>query len=154
MKNKHKEELGSNIERSDDRIDKTGEVFTPLELCDRMIDEIPACYGLELGLLSRIGLLKLLLYNLLYAGVSELAIDLGLQSIGADLAGKFSARAAQGLGAGLLSARLGIKAMQVCRPVAFSEPEHPPRLSQIAKGLRKTLLKQIVPTGKKQAELE
>ena len=41
MKNKHNEELGSNIERSDDRIDKTGEVFTPLELCDRMIDEIP-----------------------------------------------------------------------------------------------------------------
>ena len=40
MKNKHNEELGSNIERSDDRIDKTGEVFTPLELCDRMIDEI------------------------------------------------------------------------------------------------------------------
>ena len=33
--------LGSEIERSDNRIDITGEVFTPLELCDRMIDEIP-----------------------------------------------------------------------------------------------------------------
>lgn len=41
MKNKHNEELGSDIERSDERIDLTGEVFTPLELCDSMIDEIP-----------------------------------------------------------------------------------------------------------------
>ena len=40
MKNKHNEELGSEIERSDERIDLRGEVFTPLELCDRMIDEI------------------------------------------------------------------------------------------------------------------
>jgi len=41
MKNKHYEELGSEIERSDERIDATGEVFTPLELCDQMISEIP-----------------------------------------------------------------------------------------------------------------
>lgn len=41
MKNKHNEELGSEIKRSDERIDLTGEVFTPLEFCDRMIDEIP-----------------------------------------------------------------------------------------------------------------
>ena len=40
MKNKHNEELGSQIERSDDRIDITGEVFTPIELCNSMIDEI------------------------------------------------------------------------------------------------------------------
>ena len=40
MKNKHNEELGSEIERSDDRIDITGEVFTPIELCNSMIDEI------------------------------------------------------------------------------------------------------------------
>jgi hypothetical protein len=41
MKNKHNELLGSDIERSDNRIDITGEVFTPLELCQQMIDEIP-----------------------------------------------------------------------------------------------------------------
>ena len=40
MKNKHNEELGSEIQRSDDRIDITGEVFTPIELCNSMIDEI------------------------------------------------------------------------------------------------------------------
>ena len=41
MKNKHNEELGSNIERSDDRIDKTGEVFTPMELCIQIVDALP-----------------------------------------------------------------------------------------------------------------
>ena len=41
MKNKHNELLGSDIERSDERIDITGEVFTPIELCEQMIDEIP-----------------------------------------------------------------------------------------------------------------
>ena len=40
MKNKHNELLGSDIERSDERIDLTGEVFTAIELCNSMIDEI------------------------------------------------------------------------------------------------------------------
>jgi hypothetical protein len=40
MKNKHNKLLGSDIERSDERIDTTGEVFTSLELCESMIDEI------------------------------------------------------------------------------------------------------------------
>ena len=39
MKNKHNLELGSEIERSDERIELTAEVFTPLELCEKLIDE-------------------------------------------------------------------------------------------------------------------
>ena len=31
----------STIERSDDRINETGEVFTPMELCHQMVSEIP-----------------------------------------------------------------------------------------------------------------
>lgn len=40
-KNKHNQLIGSEIERSDDRIDETGEVFTPIELCQVMVSEIP-----------------------------------------------------------------------------------------------------------------
>ena len=40
-KNTHNESVGSEIERSDDRIDLTGEVFTPMELCAKMVSEIP-----------------------------------------------------------------------------------------------------------------
>jgi hypothetical protein len=40
-KNKHNISVGSEIERSDERIDLTGEVFTPMELCIEMVNEIP-----------------------------------------------------------------------------------------------------------------
>ena len=40
-KKKHNETVGSTVERSDERIDSTGEVFTPLELCAEMVAEIP-----------------------------------------------------------------------------------------------------------------
>ena len=40
-KNAHNENVGSEIVRSDDRIDLTGEVFTPMELCQQMVSEIP-----------------------------------------------------------------------------------------------------------------
>ncbi len=40
-KNSHNITVGSVIERSNERIDETGEVFTPLELCRKMVSEIP-----------------------------------------------------------------------------------------------------------------
>ena len=40
-KNKHNENVGSSVVRSDERIDATGEVFTPSELCAQMVSEIP-----------------------------------------------------------------------------------------------------------------
>ena len=41
IKNSHNLSVGSEIERTDERIDQTGEVFTPLELCREMVNEIP-----------------------------------------------------------------------------------------------------------------
>ena len=40
-KNRHNENVGSSITRTDERIDSTGEVFTPVELCAEMVSEIP-----------------------------------------------------------------------------------------------------------------
>ena len=39
-KNTHNKMIGSSVERSDDRIKETGEVFTPMELCHQMVSEI------------------------------------------------------------------------------------------------------------------
>lgn len=39
-KNKHNLETGSEIQRSDERIKKTQEVFTPVELVEKVIDDI------------------------------------------------------------------------------------------------------------------
>ena len=40
MKNKHNKLIGSSVERSDERINSTGDVFTPLELCNKIISHI------------------------------------------------------------------------------------------------------------------
>ena len=40
-KNTHNKNVGSTIDRSDERIGITQEVFTPMELCDVMVNEIP-----------------------------------------------------------------------------------------------------------------
>lgn len=39
-KNKHNQKTGSTIERSDERIAETQEVFTPMEMCEEMVQMI------------------------------------------------------------------------------------------------------------------
>ncbi|MFT3393326.1 DUF697 domain-containing protein, partial [Klebsiella pneumoniae] len=43
----------------------------------------------------------------------------------ARVAARLAARAAQGIGAGLLTARLGIKAMELCRPLPWIADDKP-----------------------------
>ena len=40
-KNKHNKSVGSSIERSDERLKVSGEFFTPLSLCSKIVNEIP-----------------------------------------------------------------------------------------------------------------
>jgi len=108
----------------------------------RMIDKISALYGLKLGYWSRLSLIRQVFVNIVYAGASELIADFGSQMLGAELLGKLSARFSQGLGAGLLTAKLGIKTMHTCRPLPFHEA--PPKLNLVRKELQlqlKALLK-------------
>ena len=39
-RNEHNKSVGSVIERSDDRINATSEVFTPMDVCARMINDL------------------------------------------------------------------------------------------------------------------
>lgn len=95
----------------------------------RLVNKIAALYGLKLGYWSRVKLIKQVIVNMAYAGASELVADLGADLLGAELLGKLSTRMAQGLGAGMLTARLGLKAMHLCRPIPFSDDA--PKLSHI-----------------------
>ena len=108
----------------------------------KMIDEIAACYGIRLGYWSRIRLLKQIARHMLYAGAAELITDVGLDWLGAELTARLSARVAQGVGAGLLTARLGLQTMQVCRPIPFAADERP-RLGQIRSELVTLLLSKL-----------
>lgn len=99
-----------------------------------MVNQIAQIYGIELGYWSRLRLLKMVLLNLAFAGATEVVQDIGLDWLSQDLTAKLSARAAQGIGVGLLTARLGIKAMEFCRPLAFQAGEKP-RLNHIQQEL-------------------
>ncbi|WP_105902007.1 YcjF family protein [Vibrio gangliei] len=98
----------------------------------KMIDELGKIYGVELGYWSRIRLIKLVFINMAAAGASELAVDIGTNVMSLGVAGKVSTRAAQGIGVGLLTGRLGIKAMALLRPLPWRK-EKAVRLSEIRK---------------------
>ncbi|NHB95540.1 YcjF family protein [Photorhabdus stackebrandtii] len=91
----------------------------------RLINRIAALYGIELGYFSRIRLFRLVLLNIVFSGVSEVVREVGMDWLSQDIAARLSARAAQGIGVGLLTARLGIKAMELCRPLPWIEGDKP-----------------------------
>ncbi|MDX7017809.1 DUF697 domain-containing protein, partial [Klebsiella aerogenes] len=68
-----------------------------------------------------------------FAGATELVREVGMDWLSQDLAARLSTRAAQGIGAGLLTARLGIKAMELCRPLPWIDNK--PKLSDFRKEL-------------------
>ncbi len=113
--------------------------ISPLTLVDMMlvawrnlamVDRLCRLYGLELGYASRLRLMRSVLYNMAFAGASELASDAGMQMLSLNLAGRLSAQAGQGLGVGLLSARLGLRTQRLTRPLTFADNEAP-RLSDL-----------------------
>ncbi|MGL5249601.1 MAG: YcjF family protein [Enterovibrio sp.] len=103
-----------------------------------MLGQISEHYGIKLGYWSKISMLRLVLVNMALAGASELVTDMGSELLSIGIAGKLSGRAAQGLGVGLLTARLGYKAIALMRPLPhLASPV--PKLSE----LRRDLLGQL-----------
>lgn len=99
-----------------------------------LIDRLAALYGLELGYASRLRLFRAVLYNMAFAGASEIASDASMDLLSMNVAGKLSTRAGQGLGAGLLTARLGLRTLRMTRPIPFDEGEAP-RLADLRREL-------------------
>ncbi|MGJ7460921.1 TIGR01620 family protein [Halomonas sp. MA07-2] len=99
-----------------------------------MIDRLCRLYGLELSYPGRIRLLRSVLYQMAFAGATEMATDAGMQMLSMNLAGRLSTRAAQGMGVGLLSARLGLRTQRLTRPLPFPE-ESRPRLGDLRREL-------------------
>ncbi|AUI65347.1 MULTISPECIES: YcjF family protein [Glaesserella] len=90
-----------------------------------LVNQITKAYGMELGYISRLKLFRMVMTNMVFAGATEIASDVGLDFFSQNLTARLSVRAAQGIGVGLLTARLGIKAMEFCRPVTFQANERP-----------------------------
>lgn len=103
-----------------------------------MVNQIAQLYGIQPGRLARLRLFRQVLFNIAFAGVSEILQESGIEWLSHDLAAKLSGRIAQGIGIGLLTARLGIKTMELCRPLPWFDEK--PRLSSF----RRLLLKQFL----------
>ena len=87
----------------------------------------------------------MVLINIAFAGASELIREVGMDWLSQDITARLSTRAAQGIGAGLLTARLGIKAMELCRPIPWIENK--PRLADFRHQLIGQL-KSVIPNKK------
>ncbi|MDJ0640230.1 MAG: TIGR01620 family protein [Paracoccaceae bacterium] len=108
--------------------------LVPLALADviaaltanlRMIRRIAEVYGGRAGTLGSWRLTRAVITHLVATGAVAVGDDL-LGSIGGGtLLSKISRRFGEGLVNGALTARVGIAAMEVCRPVAFSKVHRP-----------------------------
>lgn len=83
----------------------------------RMLRELAEIYGISAGATAQWKLLKGVLHNIAFAGLSEATIHAGTHVLGGSLSGAVSARIGQGIGAGLFTARSGLHAMRLCRPL-------------------------------------
>ena len=60
----------------------------------------------------------------------ELAAEASMDLLSMNLAGRLSTKAGQGLGSGLMNARLGLRAMRLLRPIPF-HAEEVPRIGEL-----------------------
>lgn len=87
----------------------------------RMLQDLASIYGIHPGAATQWKLLGQVFHNIAFSGLSEMLIDVGTQTLGGGLTGQLSARAGQGVGAALFTARTGIHAINLCRPLPLSE---------------------------------
>jgi putative membrane protein len=103
-----------------------------------MINQLSSLYGVRLGYWGRVALIKQIFRSMLYAGAAEILSDAGNYALGVGLTGKISTRVAQGLGAGVLTSRIGLKALNECRPMPWLSATRP-GLSSMTNQLREEL---------------
>ena len=91
----------------------------------RMIRRLGEIYGGRGGVLSSIRLARQVVIHAMAAGLISLGDDLLEPLIGGGLASGLSRRAGEGVLNGALTARLGLAAMEVCRPAPFAAVAKP-----------------------------
>jgi|GEM_PF-1837617 len=83
----------------------------------RMVGEIASVYGYRAGFTGNLLLIKRVSEQLLFIGVTEIVENSAGALAGQTVASKLSSSVAQGIGHSILTVRIGISAMQVCRPI-------------------------------------
>jgi putative membrane protein len=82
-------------------------------------------YGARPGTLSLLKLARMVVTHIVLTGGIALGDDVIHQVIGHGLTAKLSARLGEGLFNGALTTRIGIAAIDVCRPLPYLESQRP-----------------------------
>ena len=109
-------------------------VFVALEIL-RLIRRLATLYGGRPGTLGFLRLARATLAHLAVTGGMAAGDSIVQQVLGHGLAARLSARLGEGVVNGLLTARIGIAAAEVCRPLPYREGT-PPRLGDVLAVLR------------------
>lgn len=111
------------------------DVLTALATNLRMIRRIAEIYGGRSGTLGSWRLTRAVLTHLIATGAVAVGDDLLEPILGGSLLGKLSRRFGEGLVNGALTARVGVAAMDICRPLPFAPGKRPPVRSIIKSAL-------------------
>lgn len=108
------------------------DVLTALTANLRMIRRIAEVYGGRSGTLGAWRLTRAVITHLVATGAVAVGDDLIGSVGGGHLLAKLSRRFGEGLVNGALTARVGIAAMEVCRPLPFA-PDRRPRVTSVVR---------------------
>jgi putative membrane protein len=89
----------------------------------KMLREVASIYGLTPGLVQQWALLRRVVSIAATSGMANQAGNMAVQSFGGGIVGHLSANMADSLYTALRTARLGMYAMETCRPVTFLPEE-------------------------------
>lgn len=104
----------------------------------RLVRQISQIYGGRPGLFGFLALFRQILGHLAITGGIAMGDALVQQLVGQGIAARLSARLGEGVINGLLTARVGISAMNVCRPLPYVASDGPTIkefLSELTKGV-------------------
>ncbi|MEL6466990.1 MAG: TIGR01620 family protein [Pseudomonadota bacterium] len=91
----------------------------------RMIRRIAEVYGGRGGLLGSWRLTRAVMAHLVATGAVAVGDDMLEPVLGGSILGKLSRRFGEGLVNGALTARVGVAAMEVCRPLTYAKGDRP-----------------------------
>ena len=91
----------------------------------RMLRKLATLYGARPGTLSLLKLARMVVAHIVLTGGIALGDDVLQQVIGHGLTARLSARLGEGVFNGALTTRIGIAAIDVCRPLPYVEQQRP-----------------------------